>query len=163
MESVHIHLVLNHIPILGSFFGLCLFTYGVLFKNISIKNAGLVTFIVVAILTIPAYLSGGGAEEQLEKMPGIHGSIIHDHEEIAEIAFLMMGILGIISLVMFVSFKKDSIKNYLTLIIIILSLITFITMTFVGLVGGKIQHTETYSKAKVSKFLDLKTPDSDDH
>lgn len=57
MTAAHIHLLLNHIPILGVLFGLLLL-YGTIKKTREIKKANLVTFIVAAILTVPVFFSG---------------------------------------------------------------------------------------------------------
>lgn len=58
MTAVHVHLLLNHIPILGVLFGLLLLIYGTVKKTEEIERAGLVTFIVVALITAPVFFSG---------------------------------------------------------------------------------------------------------
>ena len=163
MNATYIHLLFNHFPIIGSFFGFCFFIYGVFFNNSSIKKAGLIIFIVISIITIPAYFSGEGAEDYVENIPGIMNGIIHDHEELAEIAFLMMCGLGLLSALALIPFKKKTYQGYLTFVILLLSLATCAIMIIVGSVGGKIRHTELYSGAKLSKYLIVDPEDEDDH
>lgn len=163
MNAAYIHLLFNHFPIIGSLFGFCFFIFGVFFKNSSIKNAGLIIFLVISIITIPAYFSGEGTEDYVENIPGIVNGIIHDHEELAEIAFLMMSGLGLLSAIALIPFKNKAYRGYLTFLISLLSLITVITMIIVGSAGGKIRHTELYGGEKVSKYLDISPDDKDDH
>ena len=56
MTAAHVHLLLNHIPILGSIFGLLLLCYGMLRKSDEIKKTSLGIFVITALLTIPVYL-----------------------------------------------------------------------------------------------------------
>ena len=85
MNAAHIHLLLNHFPILGALFAAGVLLAGVLFNDRKINQVGLVSLVLFAILTIPAFLTGEGAEEVLEELPGISNASIKDHEEIAEL------------------------------------------------------------------------------
>ena len=63
MDAAHIHLLLNHIPILGTIFGLLLLCYGIWKHSDEIKKASLGTFVIVALITIAVYLTGDGAAQ----------------------------------------------------------------------------------------------------
>jgi len=155
MSALHFHLALNHIPILGPIFGFSLLLYGILYKNNTLYKAGLLFFVITAIFTIPVFLTGSGAEEQVERFPGVLHSIIQDHEEIAEAALWMMEILGILSLMALSPISQNLSRQIVQLVIAILAITTIVTMVSAGYVGGMIQHTEIYSKAKISKYLEL--------
>jgi hypothetical protein len=57
VSAVHIHLLLNHIPILGSIFGLLLLLYAILRRSDEIKKACFGVFVITALITIPVYLT----------------------------------------------------------------------------------------------------------
>ncbi len=72
MNQAHFHLILNHLPILGILFGLIILTGGFLTKNAAVKRTALGMFVLSAIFAIPAYLTGEGAEEVVENLPGVN-------------------------------------------------------------------------------------------
>ena len=107
MDGAHLHLVLNHFPILGSLFGLVILAYGLWSKNKAFMNAGLIVLIAIALFTILTFLSGEAAEEIIEHNPGISEQLIEDHEERGKIGFLLMELLGIMSVAaLFISVKN---------------------------------------------------------
>lgn len=143
MTPTHLHLLLNHIPIIGTAFGSALLLYGIFTKSKSVINAALLAFIVTALFTIPVFLTGEPAEETVENIAGVDKASIEDHEETAELALWMMEALGVFSLAAFVMHKKDhSLGGKLVLASLIFSLITFALMVKAGNEGGKIRHTE---------------------
>jgi uncharacterized membrane protein len=143
MNPVHIHLLLNHAPVMGTAFGAALFLYGLLRKNKSVIDAALLAFIVTALVAIPAFLTGEPAEEAIENIPGIVKDAIETHEENAEVAFWLMEALGIFSLAtLFVRKREIKIASMMTNISLIFSLVVFGFMVKVGNDGGKIRHTE---------------------
>jgi uncharacterized membrane protein len=143
MDATHLHLILNHFPILGTLFGMGLLAYGIFAGNKSIKHAALVTFVLIALISIPAFLTGEGAEETVEHLPGVSEALINEHEELAEKAIWLMGFLGVLSLInLFLSLKNKTGAKILSIITLVLSLATFGVMAQVGNLGGQIRHTE---------------------
>ena len=98
MTSAHVHLLLNHIPILGSMFGLLLLCYGMLRRSDEIKKTSLGVFIITALLTIPVYLTGDGAAQIVSNLPGVSTAIIQQHDQAATITMVAIQILGALSL-----------------------------------------------------------------
>ena len=143
MEGAHLHLLLNHFPIIGTLIGIGVLAYGLFINNLSVKKVGLGIFVAMAILALPAYFSGEEAEEAVEHLPGITDAVIHEHEELAEKAILMMALLGALSLFSLYAFwKKKAISKTATIITLLFALITFGVFAKVGNLGGKIRHTE---------------------
>ncbi|MEO9851381.1 MAG: DUF2231 domain-containing protein [Reichenbachiella sp.] len=137
------HLLLNHFPILGSLFGLLLLGYGLLKKSDSIIESALFTFIVIAIISVPAFLSGEVAEEVVEHMNKQNDILIHEHEDAAAYGLWLMLLLGLSSLVALIRTikKRENVRKF-QYGIMLFSLIAFLTMSYVGITGGKIRHTE---------------------
>lgn len=149
MDYAHIHLLLTHFPIIGTLIGTGILLYGVLSKNEVGKKIAYILFVLMALLTIPVFISGGEAEEIVEHLPGVSESIIEEHEELAEAAIWLMALLGVLSIVAFslLAMKKTrfSFIHPLTLIV---ALSTFGVFAKVGNLGGQIRHSEIRGEAK---------------
>ena len=143
MDSTHLHLLLNHIPILGTFFGLCLLAYGLIDKNGTLEKAGLTTIVMVALFTIPAFLSGEESEDKVESIPGVSEFYLEQHEELAEVALWLMIATGAIALLsLIISKVKANQRTWLNIITVLMVTATFGVMVVVGSYGGKIRHSE---------------------
>lgn len=143
MDATHLHLILTHFPIVGTIIGIGILAYGLFTKSEAIKKVALVIFVLMAILTIPVFLSGGEAEESVENLAGVSEQLIENHEELAEIAIWFMGALGVLSLItLFAIIKKWSSAKILSIITLVVSLGTFGLFTQVGNTGGEIRHSE---------------------
>jgi uncharacterized membrane protein len=160
MNPAHFHLLLNHIPILGSLFGTILLAIGLIKKDKSLLNAGLLTLVIVSIVAIPAFLSGEGAEEVVEKMPDMSHDIIHEHEEIAEKAIWLMELVGLGSLIaFFLHLKEHPLRHAVTIAVLVLAVANFGVMAKVGNTGGEIRHTEIRKNATTTDALEKSDDD----
>jgi uncharacterized membrane protein len=96
MSPAHLHLVLNHIPVLGTIFGLALLGYARYRREEAVTRAALGTFVAVALLALPAYFTGEPAEEAVEHAPGVAEQAIETHEAAALPALIGVEALGVI-------------------------------------------------------------------
>jgi hypothetical protein len=87
MNPVHLHLMLNHLPLLGTAFTLGLLLVAFMKKTAEMKRLSLAFLVAVTLLAVPAYLTGEPAEEAVEHLAGITGPFIEPHEEAAQWAF----------------------------------------------------------------------------
>lgn len=147
MDSAHLHLILNHFPIIGTMIGTGIMAYGYFTQSEATKKAALWTWVAMALVAIPVFLTGEPAEESVEGLAGISEAIIEQHEEAAALAIWVMEALGLLSLatLLFGHGKKTMIS-----IAFALSLVTFGTMAYTGYLGGQIRHTEIRSGATAS-------------
>ncbi|MBB4603673.1 putative membrane protein [Hymenobacter luteus] len=143
MNGAHLHLLLNHTPILGSLFGLLLLLVAVVRRQETLINAGLVALVVAALLTIPTQLTGEGAEEVVEDRPGVTHALIHEHEEAAELSLWVMEATGALALVSLLARRRTTARaplfTYLTLAGAVVS---FGLLARTGNLGGQIMHPE---------------------
>ena len=148
MNDAHLHLLVNHFPLLGTLIATGILIAGILVRNNVVKNCAYFLFITSAICAIIAMNTGEGAEELVEDLPNIGHQIIHEHEEIAEKFAILMYILGGFSVLGLVAnYKKHPKFKVLAIIIATLGLITFVIGTKVGTTGGEIRHTEIRSNS----------------
>lgn len=143
MDPTYVHLLLNHFPIIGTLIGLGLLLYGLLKKNGSIEKAGLTLIVLIALIAIPVFLSGEGAEETVEELAGVSEHHMEEHEEWGEIAFWLMMATGVAALgtLLAVSMKSKG-KQILRAITVLLGIGTFVIMAITANYGGQIRHSE---------------------
>ena len=163
MNDAHLHMVVNHFPIIGTILAIGILTAGLLNKNQSIINTAYVLFIIGAIFGILSMNTGEGAEEMVENMPGIGWEIIHDHEELAEKMALLLNVLGLLSIIaLYLNYKKNTKEKIVSLFILAIGIASLFVIQKVGTSGGEIRHTEirassqNTSAEKIDKDLDEK-------
>ncbi|HJS56242.1 MAG TPA: hypothetical protein VJ765_16940 [Chitinophagaceae bacterium] len=146
MNSTHLHLIISHLPIFGSVLGALVLGYGVWGKSNQTKSAAYLIFIISAFGAGIAYLTGEGAEETAENIPGISENIIGLHEDFALYALISLIVLGVVSLIsLIVIYKRSLIAKYAPIAILFLSLVSFTLVVRTGYLGGQIRHTEISS------------------
>ena len=143
MNPSHLHLMLNHIPVVGMPFGLALVSLAFLRKSEELKRISLGFITIIALLAIPVYLTGEPAEELVENLPGVSKSSIEQHEEAAQVAFAGVLVVGVVALGgLIFSRRRKLVPNWLSVIVLVLSLIVFALMARTANLGGLIQHAE---------------------
>ena len=143
MNGAHLHLIMNHFPIVGTIIGMLILLAGILLKNVTVKQTGLVTLVVSALSVTVALLTGDPAEEAVRGLPGVTNALIEHHEDIAYSSLWILIPMGLLAALAFYSlWKKERSGNILSMISFFLSIVAIVIMTWVGLTGGQIRHTE---------------------
>jgi len=143
MNQAHLHLVVNHFPIILPFVGLLLLIGSLILKSEVIKRTAYFVFVLGALFTLPAFATGEGADEVVEKLPEMSHKIIHIHEEAAETFGLFSYILGAVSALGFwASLKEKAFAKIITFVVLVVSLVTLFFAKNAGTTGGEIRHTE---------------------
>ncbi|MGB3118459.1 MAG: hypothetical protein WBE58_06555 [Verrucomicrobiales bacterium] len=143
MNATHLHLLLNHVPVLGTVFGLVLLTFGMWRKSRDLQKAALGVFVIVACLGVPAYLTGEPAEDGVENLPGVSEVFIEQHESAASFAFtgiVALGVIGLFGLFLFRHGKPVS--TSFAVLMLMGSLSVSVLMAWTANLGGQIRHTE---------------------
>ena len=141
MNEAHLHMVVNHFPIIGLFFGIGILSFGILKKQTILINTAYVMFIICMIMAKATMMTGEGAEEIVEEL-GISHDIIHIHEEIAETFMKVLYGLGILAILgLIVNFKKQAKAAIVSYIVLILAIGAAVLSKNVGTSGGEIRHT----------------------
>ena len=148
MNDAHLHMVVNHFPIIGTIFGLGILIAGIFMKNTVIKNVAYILFVVAAIFAAVSKATGEGAEEIAEKLPSVTDQIIHEHEEMAEKLALVLYALGAISLLgLYLNFKNHTKAVAVSYIVLVVAFIGVFFAKQTGTTGGEVRHTEIRATA----------------
>lgn len=149
MNLVHVHLWLNHLPILGTLIALALFVIALAFDRDDLKQAGLALFVLIALLSIPAYMSGNAAQNEIKDDPGYSMELIQAHQGSALVAFLFIELTGAVSLIGLWRFSRSEKNPWMErpakwnlLAVLVLAVATSGVMAVAGNTGGEIRHSE---------------------
>jgi hypothetical protein len=143
MNAPHLHLILNHVPTIGTAIALGLLLLSLLRRQEALRRVSLEVFYVLALLTLPAYLSGVATGLQLENLPDVSVEAIHKHHDGAVVAFALMLMTGLASWLGLWQWRRTSRPSGLnTGIVLVLALMTLTTMAGTATMGGEIRHPE---------------------
>ena len=143
MNQAHIHLIVIHVPIVGSLFALVLLGVGLLRKNDTLLQAGLVAVLAAGLLCLPAQLTGEGAAAIVQDMPRVSRALIEAHAAAAELGFWVLEGAAALALFSALLLKNASPKaRLLALLTLLATALSFGLLARAGNLGGQIRHTE---------------------
>lgn len=143
MDPAHLHLIANHVPILGTLFALVLGVYGAARHQPDVVRAALLALVVVGVASVVATRSGEGAEEVVEDLPGVSERVIHEHEEAAEVANYAAIALALLALGVLVwRRRRPDVGVAPAAVVLVGAALVFGLMARAGNLGGQIRHTE---------------------
>ena len=146
MNVAHLHLIVNHLPIVGFLIAFLTFLVGMLLKNFTVKRTALCICILCSTSVFLANASGEEAEEQVEEITGVDHRTIHEHEEAAE-PLMPVAILTILAsaVSLWSDLKQKSFTTKVQLLTFLLMLVGLIIAARAGYTGGMIRHPEAYN------------------
>jgi uncharacterized membrane protein len=145
MNFPHLHLLLNHFPIIGTIVGLGLLLVSLAGRNQDLRRASLLIFSTMALVTLLTFFSGTGAQSAIKKMPGVSEALIQRHQGASMLALLFMEVTGALSLVELWNsqgLSQPRSRSWSLLAVLLFSIVTVGLMARVGLTGGDIRHPE---------------------
>ncbi len=155
MNAAHIHLLLNHFPVVGVLLGVLLTGWGMLGKHDGCTRAGLLLFLLSGVLVIPVYLTGEPAEEVVEKLAGVSEQMIEQHEESALFTLAGLVTLGAVSGVLLFLRRRRPIPERWVAAALFLSAAVAAVSIWTANLGGKIHHPEARGS-----FDEINQPDN---
>jgi hypothetical protein len=143
MNQAHLHLIVNHVPILGSLFAAVLLAVGLLRRNDTLTRAGLVAVLAAGVLCLPAQLTGEGAADVVRDLPRVSRALIQTHETAAELGFWVLEGAAALALFSLLLLKNASPRaRLLALGTLLVTGLSFGLLARAGNLGGQILHTE---------------------
>jgi len=151
MNAAHFHLLLNHIPILGTIFGVVLLAYGFFRRYDEVQKASLGLLAVAGLTAIAVYLTGEGAEEAVEDLAGVTHDLIESHEGAGKVALISGIATGVVSLLgLVVAAMRQQVIRWTVILTLIVGLATSGIMGWTAYLGGQINHPEIRSTTAAS-------------
>jgi len=143
MNLAHVHIVLNHVPSLGSFAGLLLLAAALYQKNDELKKLAFLVLTLISMAIIPTYITGGEAERLVRQNASVSLPMIQVHQNAAMLTLLLMTITGTLAWFGLWEYRRFASAGPVTSIgALISSVLTAGFITFTASLGGKISHPE---------------------
>lgn len=139
----HLHLLLNHVPTVGMVAAIGILLLALIRRNDHLKHVSFELLFVVALLTLPAYLSGVAAQQAIQERPDISETRIVMHHDAALWGFVMMQLAGLAAWIGLWQFRRRSQpRGAVTVAVLVLSAFTVAAMGVAANIGGEIRHPE---------------------
>jgi hypothetical protein len=160
MNPAHLHLLLNHSPIIGTIVALGLFVMALMRDQDDLKQASLALFVMIALVAIPAFMSGYAAQDAIKDLPDVSTAMIQTHQGTALLALLLMEITGAAALAGLWRFGRSKEKPWTSrpartnlYAVLLLAMATVGLMAVTGTTGGDIRHPEIMSGPATPSIL----------
>jgi uncharacterized membrane protein len=147
MNGAHLHLALNHLPVIGFLFGLGVLFIGRLIRSDTTVRVALWLFVASGLFAIPAYLTGEPAEDIVERLSGISKALIERHEEAASVSLAGALAAGVMAgVVLFLGRGARAVGLVPFIIVSIVAMAAAGSMALTSKLGGEIHHPEIRTK-----------------
>jgi len=161
MNAAHFHLIINHVPVIGTSITLFILLIGIIKKSDDVKKVSVLVLILTALITIPVYLSGEKAQAKIEgNYEDVDESYIEQHEDFAYYSFIAMNITGAVGIIaMFLFRKPKTLPNSFAFLFMLMLIVVASMMGYTGNLGGKIHHPEIREDKMPWESGTLSSPD----
>jgi hypothetical protein len=144
MDTGHLHLMLNHLPVLGVPALLGLLLWGLVRDMAPVARGAIWLTLALSVVTAGVYLTGEAAEELVEGMPTFQESLVERHESVALWTTVMVigtGVLAAAALYRSARGSTQGSRALVRLVVVGLALST-IALGVTAWTGGPIGHPE---------------------
>lgn len=97
LDLAHVHLMLNHLPVIGAPLLLVLLTIGLVRGSRELVTVSLVLAVGLALATGLVYLTGEPAEGLVERAPWFRDALAESHEEQATVSLVAVLVTGVLA------------------------------------------------------------------
>jgi protein-S-isoprenylcysteine O-methyltransferase Ste14 len=142
MTAAHLHLWLNHVPVVGIVFALIVLGVGAARRDRAAVQLACWLLVGLALVTMPVYLSGQRAEALLDGAATFSEARVEEHEEAALVAFVAMEILGVAALAALVGLRRTSLPAWAVPLLALVTGVVAGLLVWTAYLGGQVNHPE---------------------
>lgn len=143
MDAAHVHLMLNHFPLIGMAFAIPLLLGAWMRSSEDLSRAGLILVAVTGVLAVATLLTGDPAEGVIKHLPGISKRVIKIHEEAAEKSIWVVVAAAVAAIAgLFFGWKQKRTPRLVVLLVTVLSVASLAALAWTNNLGGQISHAE---------------------
>jgi hypothetical protein len=150
LDVAHVHLMLNHLPVIGAPLLLLLLTIGFLRESRELTMISLSLVVALALVTGLVYLTGEPAEHLVERAPWFRDTLAEAHEEQATVSLTAMMITGALAGAALVFRGRGRSGVWLPRVTWTALVVSSVLLGWTAWSGGQIRHEEVRS-ATVSR------------
>ena len=143
MNWAHVHLIINHIPVIGILFDFFLLAWAMIRRSEDVKRVSLGILVVLALFTPLVFYTGGKAAHLIHNLPGVDPARIGQHDDAALLSAWCMGVLGAVALAGLYAFRKRAtLPNWFVSLCLVLTFVIVGLMGWTAELGGRIRLPE---------------------
>lgn len=145
MTAVHLHLALNHLPVIGVPLATLLLLVGWRRRSHELLTAAATGLVLLALSTVAVQQSGEGSEEIVEGLPGVDHEWVEEHEEAAEVTLVVVGVTGAVALLYLLLAarpEREAVTRRLLVGLLLLAALASVSLGRTAYVGGQVRHPE---------------------
>lgn len=143
MNWPHVHLVINHFPVILTVVAVGAVILGLIMRRTMIWIFAAVCLTLGGVSVGPVFISGKQASEVIEELPNPPREVIHEHEESSEVALFVVlgaGVIGAIAWWQLARAKAEPPRRWVRGAVTIAALAAAGTSGYAALQGGMIYH-----------------------
>jgi hypothetical protein len=143
LNAAHLHLVLNHVPTIGAFVALGLLLMALIRRNEALQQIGLEVLFIVAVATLPVFVTGAAARPALKNGPAFSDTALRSHLDVAIAGFTVIELAGFAAWVaLFQSSRRGRAARGVVIAAMLLLTAGLLLMARTATLGGEIRHPE---------------------
>ena len=141
-SAAHIHLLVNHLPILGAPFVLLVLAWGYFTKSRDVTRLALWLMIPLALAGFLADQSGDSAKDQVENAAWFDKALVHEHEERADVTVIVFYVAAAVGALALWRRRAHPDERWPIGIAAVTLAAAALLAAWTGLAGGVIRHDE---------------------
>jgi hypothetical protein len=147
MDWIHLHLALNHVPVVGTAFVAFLPTWSWARRNREVLQLSLWLCVLLSAASVGIKFTGDFALQAIGKpTPDYDYETIQRHEQSADQATTGAFVLGVVAAIArFISRGGKPTPKWVLALVVVMALATFTLMARTANFGGRIRHSELHS------------------
>lgn len=142
MSVAHLHLLLNHVPLIGIAGVALLFALALRRRSDELSRVALGVTVALALVAGAVFLTGEPAEELVEHLPGFDDALVERHEEAALLATIAFGGLGVLAGGVLLWARRHPLPRRTATLGLAGALALTALVGWTATLGGMIRHTE---------------------
>jgi uncharacterized membrane protein len=140
---VHLHLLLNHVPTVGTIIALGVLLLAVAKRSEDMMRGALALFFSIALVSLPTYMTGYSAQQAIKSRPGYTVALVQQHQSAALLALILMEATGVVAWFGLWQARRPSGRaRWNVPMVLLLSTVTIVLMANAANIGGEITHPE---------------------
>jgi uncharacterized membrane protein len=142
MTGAHLHLALNHVPVILVPAAAVMLLYAMAVKNRDLTKGACALLIVSTLFGAAAFLTGEPAEDALKQVAEVSREAIEPHEELATFAAGATTLAGVFALIVFLKWRPGGAAPWTMIATLVVALVAAALLAWTAYLGGRINHPE---------------------
>ena len=142
-SAPHWHLVLNHLPSIGTLVAVCLLAVARSVGSQDVTRASLLLFVVLSLVAIPTFVTGAAAGWAIQGTPGISEGTIAAHQDAALLALVALLVTGWLAwFTLWRDRRRRALDGWGPPAVLASGALALVLMLWTARLGGDINHPE---------------------